>query len=603
MKRLAGPEPLESRCLLSAAVDTAATPDTFYGGYLSVSGIYRRLDEIAATYPAITELRDYGDSYSKTVGGVVTPGGQTLAGYDLLAMRITNEAIAGPKPVFVLMAGIHAREIATPEIALRFADWLTQNYGQDADATWLVDQHEIWVLPTANPDGHWYVELGTQVPNGDEPWLWRKNGHAYEPGAWPPTAFDHYGVDLNRNFDFHWGTQGVEWDARSQTYPGPAAASEPETRALQELLSSVFADQRGPQDSDPASDTTSGIFVSLHQHGELVLWPWWDTDSAAPNATGLEAIGRKFASYNGYTAGPGASTLYHASGTADDWTYGTLGVPSFTFEMGLEFTPSYATVDETLWPENIGALVYAAKLARTPYATVLGPDVKLVTVGRVGAGSTVSATIDDTPTAVKRVAAAEYYVDIPPWHSGAVLHRAGGRRWQLRRPNGAGGRVPVGRRARRPARGLRPRPGALGHWGPLSAGLWRRRLAECGQSFRRGRHRRRPSLGRTDPDQLDQPARGQALARTRSGLRQPSAVLGRDGRQLDHARRRPPGHQSFERQERLCGRGWRERECFCAHWPAHHRGGGHADGDLGGRRSAAAPHGSAGELDQDHTAI
>ena len=122
VKRLGGPEPLESRCLLSAAADTAGTVDTFFGGYLSVSGIYRRLDEIAAAYPALTELIDYGDSYSKTIGGVVTPGGQTLAGYDLLAMRITNQAIAGPKPVFFLMAGIHSREIATPEIALRFAD-------------------------------------------------------------------------------------------------------------------------------------------------------------------------------------------------------------------------------------------------------------------------------------------------------------------------------------------------------------------------------------------------------------------------------------------------------------------------------------------------
>ena len=106
-RRLAGPEPLESRCLLSAAVDTADTPETFYGGYLTVSGIYGRLDELAATYPTITELIDYGDSYSKTVGGTVAPGGQELAGYDLWALKITNEVIAGPKPVFVLMAGIH----------------------------------------------------------------------------------------------------------------------------------------------------------------------------------------------------------------------------------------------------------------------------------------------------------------------------------------------------------------------------------------------------------------------------------------------------------------------------------------------------------------
>lgn len=419
---LAGPELLESRCLLSGAADIAPAFETFFGGYLTVSGIYGRLEEMAAAYPAMAEVIDYGDSYSKTVGGTVTPDGQELPGYDLLALKITNEAIDGPKPVFVLMAGIHAREIATPEIALRFADWLTRYYGRDADATWLVDQHEIWILPTTNPDGHWYVELGTQVDNGDEPWLWRKNGHAYSSGAWPPTVFDHYGVDLNRNFDFHWGTRGVQWEPRSQTYPGPSAASEPETQAVQNLLSSVFSDQREAGDAGAAGDAAGGVFVSLHQHGELVLWPWWDTTSPAPDGPGLEAIGRKFASYNGYTAGPGAGTLYDASGTADDWTYGRLQVPSFTFEMGQEFTPAYATVDSSLWPENFGALVYAAKIARTPYATVLGPDANLVALERDVANFTITATIDDTANGGQAVVVAEYYVDTPPWISGAVPH-------------------------------------------------------------------------------------------------------------------------------------------------------------------------------------
>ncbi len=457
--RLVGPEPLESRCLLSVAQDLGgdllgtppalpeaaaaqiatvpvreatgvgpagatdvAAPETFDGGYLSVKGIYQRLHEIVAAYPTITELRDYGDSYSKTVGGVTTPDGQRLAGYDLLALKITNQAIAGPKPVFFLMAGIHAREIATPEIALRFVDWLTQNYGRDGDATWLVDQHEIWVVPTANPDGHWYVEAGTQAPYNDSPWMWRKNGHSYGSAAWPPSVFNQYGVDLNRNFAFHWGTQGVEWDPSSQTYPGPAAASEPETRAMQNLLSSVFPDQRGSQISDPAPDTTTGMFVSLHQYGELVLWPWWDTESPAPNGAGLQAIGRKLATYNKYTAGQGATTLYFASGGVEDWTYGTLGVPSYTFEMGQEFMPPYATIDSTLWAENRGALIYAAKIAGTPYLTALGPDANLVTVGDAGTGYLVTASIDDRANGGQAIAAATYYVDTPPWRSGAVPH-------------------------------------------------------------------------------------------------------------------------------------------------------------------------------------
>ena len=349
---------------------------------------------------------------------------------------------------------------------------MTQNYGRDADATWLVNQHEIWVLPTTNPDGHWYVELGTQVDNSDEPWLWRKNGHAYSSGAWPPTVFDHDGVDLNRNFDFHWGTQGVQWDPRSQTYPGPSAASEPETQAVQNLLGSVFSDHRETGDADAASDTTSGVFVSLHQHGELVLWPWWDTMSTTPNGAGLEAIGQKFASYNGYTAGPGATTLYPASGTADDWTYGTLGVPSYTFEMSRDFTPAYATVDSSLWPENFGAFLYAAKIARAPYTAVLGPDANLVTVGRDGTSFRIAATIDDTTNGGQQVAAAEYYVDTPPWSSGTVPHALAAA------DGGFDGQVEAVA-ASLSSEGIEPGrhvvyvrgQDAAGNWGPFSAGL------------------------------------------------------------------------------------------------------------------------------------
>jgi hypothetical protein len=234
----------------------------------------------------------------------------------------------------------------------------------------------------------------------------------------------------------------------------------------------VFYDQREARAAGAASDTASGVFLSLHQHGELVLWPWWDTTSPAPDGPLLEAIGRKFASYNGYTAGPGAGTLYDASGTADDWTYGTLQVPSFTFEMGQEFTPAYATVDSSLWPENFGALVYAAKTARTPYATVLGPDASLVAVERDVANFTITATIDDTANGGQPVAAAEYYVDTPPWISGAVPHALaaadGGFDSQLE-----GVAAVASYDGLTPGRHLVYVRGqdAAGNWGPFSAGL------------------------------------------------------------------------------------------------------------------------------------
>jgi hypothetical protein len=227
-----------------------------------------------------------------------------------------------------------------------------------------------------------------------------------------------------------------------------------------------------PRTRTPRPTPPAAFSFPCTNTGKLVLWPWWDTYSAAPNAAGLEAIGRKFAAYNGYATGAGASGLYHASGTADDWIYGTLGVPSFTFEMGGEFMPPYETVDETLWPENFGALVYAAKLARTPYATVLGPDANQVTVGRDAAGLTVSATIDDTANGGQPVAAAEYYVDTPPWDSGAVPHA-------LAAVDGAfDGQIETvaatlsaaGIAAGRHVIYVRGQD-ALGHWGPFSAGL------------------------------------------------------------------------------------------------------------------------------------
>ena len=99
-----------------------------------------------------------GNSWCKDHAGSCTRPAPTWNGYDLLALHITNQAIAGPKPVFWYDAGIHAREIATPEIAMRYIQWLLDGYNSDADAHWLVDYHDIWVMPMLNPDGHHMVE-------------------------------------------------------------------------------------------------------------------------------------------------------------------------------------------------------------------------------------------------------------------------------------------------------------------------------------------------------------------------------------------------------------------------------------------------------------
>jgi len=431
------------------AIDEAATAHltrrdagpAFYNGYRSVDEIYAALDAAAAAHPELTELLTYGQSYCLGRGGCVTPGDDALAGYPLRAIRVTNEAVAGSsiisgdavsrgeKPVFFLMAGIHAREITTSEIALRFLDLLLDGYGMDANITWLVDWHEIWIVPTANPDGHWLVELGQQPAYGGWPFMQRKNARL-ENGldalddcdVWPPDSGTQFGVDLNRNHSFAWGGSGSSGEPCDPTFRGVAPASESEVARLEALLSALFADRRGPAMDDPAPTDTVGLLITLHSFSNLVLWPWGHLYTDAPNRADLQAIGDKLATFNGYRSCQAAAfdCLYAAAGATDDWAYGELGIPAFTFEIGHEFMPPYSMIDAVQWPGNGPALLYAATIARTPYQTIHGPDAQNVLVGGPGPVRSVSATLDATSNSGLPIAAAEYTLDVPPWQEDAL---------------------------------------------------------------------------------------------------------------------------------------------------------------------------------------
>ncbi|MCX7847575.1 MAG: M14 family zinc carboxypeptidase [bacterium] len=383
-------------------------PQEFYGAYKTAQEIVAHLNALTAAYPHLARLVDYGDAYCKSVGGTVTPGGQTQELHDLLALCITATNTPGPKPVFFLMAAIHAREITTPELAIRFAHWLLEGYGHDPDATWLVNEQETWIVPLVNPEAHWLVSLGTLPPFNGPPFMQRKNAHQDRCSAWPPDDWAQYGIDLNRNHSFHWGTVGISTAPCSLVYCGTAPASEPEVAALQALVTNLIPDQRGPLLTDPAPSNTTGLLISLHSYGRYVLWPWGDTAAPAPNANELRAIGLKFARYNRYRAGQSSTSLYSTSGDSTDWAYGELGIPAFTFEVGTSFMPAYSAIDADQWPTNRGALIYAAKIARAPYMLVAGPDaLALELVPTPSNMVVVSAVIDERGTGSNLVAAAE----------------------------------------------------------------------------------------------------------------------------------------------------------------------------------------------------
>jgi hypothetical protein len=370
--------------------------------YRTVEETHASAQALAAAHPQLATWTDVGDSWEKSAG---------TGGYDLMVLRLTNNALPGPKPKFFAMSAIHAREYTTAELMTRFAEHLIERYGIDADVTWLLDAQEVHLLLQSNPDGRKQAETGA---------LWRKNTNRNYCG---PTSSSR-GADLNRNYPYEWGCCGGSSGSQcSETYRGVSPASEPETQAVRDYVRSIFPDQRDDTPAAPADAT--GVFLDVHSYSQLVLWPWGYTPADAPNGAALQTLGRKLAWFNGYLPEQ-AFDLYVTDGTTDDFAYGELGLAAYTFELGTDFFENCGSFESRILPDNLEALIWAAKAARAPYLAPAGPDTVGVALSAnvVAPGEivTLNATLDDTRYSSangveprQNVAAGEYYVDVPPW--------------------------------------------------------------------------------------------------------------------------------------------------------------------------------------------
>lgn len=403
---------------IAAASDGAGIPG--FSCYRTVEESYASLAQLATDFPDLVRSVTLGESWQRVHSA--------SSGYELRGIVLTNQKIAGPKPIFFLMAAIHARELTTAETALRFAEQLVRGYGVDPDATWLLDYTEIHIVPQSNPDGRKKAEAGL---------YWRKNTNS-DACTYDPFSF---GVDLNRNSTFKWGqctgSGCSSADACSLIYRGASAGSEPEVQALEEYLRTIFPDVRGAQDTDAAPATTPGLMISLHSYSPRVLFPWGWSSSPAPNADALQTLWRKFGYYTGYPAcqSGAAGCIYLTDGSTDDFAYGELGVAAYTFELGTDFFQSCSEFETSILPSTLDALTYAAKAAIEPYVIAAGPEVISATLSAsvsVQAGDLVTLTVyaDDTRydsggfgvEPVQAIQAVRYAIDPPGWITGTVSH-------------------------------------------------------------------------------------------------------------------------------------------------------------------------------------
>jgi hypothetical protein len=323
--------------------------ENYFKHFHSNEQIFAELKQAAEDFPHITKLVDIGDSYLKTIG---------KGGHDIWALKISDEAATDDttEAEVLYMANMHAREIITPEILLFFMHYLLDHYEKDAYVTHLINNRELWLIPTFNPDGHEYVFTGDvyfrdYYGSGDPIW-WRKNMRDNDAdGEFNP---DYDGVDLNRNFAHAWGLDdaGSSPVPGSVTYRGPEAFSEPESQAIRS-----FVEQRD-----------FIISLSYHSYSNLWLYPWGYTfeELPEPDLSIFRALADSCVFYNDYRPQP-AADLYTVNGDTDDWLYAEHGIWAFTPEVGDRVIDHYFYPDTNrilpLVLENLGPNLFMAYAA------------------------------------------------------------------------------------------------------------------------------------------------------------------------------------------------------------------------------------------------
>lgn len=176
--------------------------------------------------------------------------GKTTEGRDMTAFTLGK----GDTKI-ILCASMHAREYIATNFVMHMADEYALAYanGEERDGYSFreaLDNVTFIIVPMVNPDGINLVQNGyDSTKNPDFVKELSTNSYGYR--GWKATV---NGVDLNNNFDLLWHKTTSK--PAYAGYAGDYAASEPETRAMQDLI----------------NNTDFKIFASFHSQGEVVYW-------------------------------------------------------------------------------------------------------------------------------------------------------------------------------------------------------------------------------------------------------------------------------------------------------------------------------------------
>ncbi|MGD8454557.1 MAG: DUF2817 domain-containing protein [Phycisphaerae bacterium] len=265
-------------------------------GYPSVTEVGNTLQTWATQYPNICQRFDLGVS---------------VQGRHMYALKITdNLNTEEDEPEFKYIANMHGDEVTGLVMCLNLIEYLLENYGTVQRVTDLVDNVEIWIVPTMNPDG--YVNYTRANANG---------------------------VDLNRNFPEGYGSN-----------PDPNTTTGRPIE-IANIMNWCFAH----------SFTASANF---HGGALVVNYPFDNnglpsgTNSPSPDDDLFIAISEEYSEdnlpmwnstefYHGITNG---AEWYVIDGGMQDWNYRYEGCNEVTIELGPK-APAYSQMP-TYWSQN-----------------------------------------------------------------------------------------------------------------------------------------------------------------------------------------------------------------------------------------------------------
>jgi carboxypeptidase T len=295
--------------------DVNAAPNAFnygsMGSYLTYSEALDELDSMLLNFPSLVTAK--------------ASIGTTIEGRTMWMVKISdNPNVDESEPEVLYDALHHAREPMALMQMIYYMQYLLENYGTNAEVTYLVNNREMFFVPIVNPDGYVYNE--TTNPGGGG--MWRKNRRNNGNGT--------YGVDINRNYGHFWAydTIGSSPTPSSDRYCGPSAFSEPETQNMRD-----FCNARQFKTA-----------LNYHSFGNLLIYPWgWLPSYYTPDSNLYFTFAQILTDENGYTAGTGNETVnYTTNGSADDWMYGE----QITKGKIMSLTPEVGDQAEFFWPQQ-----------------------------------------------------------------------------------------------------------------------------------------------------------------------------------------------------------------------------------------------------------